>query len=90
MEPTDFPEANINFGPPKGFSESQVRTIRGFRGQVTENSLDGVEVSVVAWKPSEPEIVQMIAGSPIYLTVIGGLPPHSLSTKFPGDVNGPH
>lgn len=83
MEPTTFKEVNHKFGPPEGMEESQVRTIPAYLGQINNGNLDGAPVVTVAWKPSEEELKQLIGGNPIYLTCIGGLPPHYLTTQFP-------
>jgi hypothetical protein len=82
MNPIDFPETNTTFGPPAGMTESQVQPVPAYCGQVRGGSCDGVEAVVVAWRPTREEIEQIAAGSPIYLTMIGGLPPHFLTTSF--------
>lgn len=82
MTPINFPEANVDVGPPKGMDESQVHAVRAFHGAVTEGTLDGSTYLVVAWKPTEREIEDIKVHGIIYLTVLGGLPPHFLSTRF--------
>ena len=82
MSPVDFPESNIVFKGPEGLDETQVRPIRGYLGNVERGSMDGVKLAVVGWEPSEEDLVKMIEGGVIYLTVIGGLPPHYLSMDF--------
>lgn len=82
MEPTIFPEANRRHGPPEGMDESQVRTIPSFVGAVHGGPLDGSVVSVVAWKPSPEELAELQAGAFVYLSVLGGLPPHCMETSF--------
>ena len=74
MKPTDFPESNILFGPPAGMDETQVHTTPAFCGKVHGGNLDGSSVA--------EEIEQIKAGAPIFLTVLGGLPPHFLSLSF--------
>lgn len=82
MTPVEFSEANASFTAPDGLDETQVQSIPGFQGVVERGSLEGLRMIVVAWKPDEAELQQINSGSPIYLTVLGGLPPHFLSTSF--------
>jgi len=82
MIPITFPEANHKFGPPKGYDESQVRTIPAFVGEVNGGSVDGSFQVIVAWKPTKEEVKQLIDGAPIFVTMMGGLAPHALGTSF--------
>jgi hypothetical protein len=82
MEPVTFPQATTIFGPPPGLSESQVRSIPAYVGQVRTGSCDGLPQVVVAWKPTPAEIEAIRNGCPIFLSIIGGLPPHCLTTDF--------
>ena len=82
MTPVDFPEANNVFGPPPDLDETQCNRVKGWAGQAVGGSCDGVFMVVVAWKPSLTELAQLNAGAPIFLSSIGGLPPHFLTTSF--------
>ncbi len=82
MTPVKFPECNCQFRPPPDLDESQCMTIDAFNGQVQGGSLDGVRVIVVAWKPTEAEIEQIKSGDPIYISFVGGLPPHFPAMTF--------
>lgn len=82
MTPIDFPEANRTFGPPKGYTEEQIRSIAAFQGVVLGGSLDGCEVVVVAWRPDDKDLERLNNGGVVYLQVLGGLPPHLLGTDF--------
>lgn len=82
MIPADFPEANASFRAPVDLEESQCATIPAYRGQVVGGSVDGCDLVVVAWRPTHAELTRINLGLPIFLTVIGGLPPHYLSTSF--------
>jgi hypothetical protein len=82
MISVDFPEANMSFGPPPGFAEAQVHTVRAHRCVIQGGSCDGVEMVVTAWRPTEAELAQIAAGAPIFLTFMGGLPPHMVTTSF--------
>lgn len=82
MNPVNFPESNSRFGPPSDLVESQCKTIFAFKGQLTKGSIDGSQVVVTAWKPEPWEIERLKNGGSIFLTCIGGLPPHCITTSF--------
>lgn len=82
MTPTRFAEANTRFGPPSDLVESQCSTIWAYRGVVSGGSVDGCDFVVTAWKPSAEELKQLNAGNPVFLSCIGGLPPHFITTDF--------
>lgn len=82
MTPHTFPEANARFGPPKGLDESQVATIHTWDGVVQRGSLDGVAITITAWRPSDRDLTALLCGAPIFLTFIGGFPPHVVTTSF--------
>lgn len=80
MELIDFPETNAIFSPPKDLS--QCLPVRAFLGNAAGGSLDGMEIIVVAWKPTQLERQAIYDGAPVYLSVLGGLPAHFLTTNF--------
>lgn len=82
MTPIIFHQANTQFKPPPDLHESQCMTIHAYRGQVISGSVDGAMIVVVAWKPNTFELAELVAGKPIFLSCIGGLPPHFLTTDF--------
>jgi hypothetical protein len=82
MTPIKSKEANTQFGPPPGLAESQCMTIPAFVGKVQGGSVDGCDIVVVAWQPSAEELGQLAAGKPIFISMIGGLAPHFLTTDF--------
>lgn len=82
MSPAIFPQANTRFGPPDGFDESQIFTIPGHLREITGGSLDGSLAVIVAWLPDREDLERLSAGQPVYITMIGGLAPHKLSTSF--------
>ena len=82
MTPIKFKEANTRFGPPADLAESQCMTIPAFVGKVHGGSVDGSSIVVVAWQPTAEELGQLAAGKPIYISMIGGLAPHFLTTDF--------
>jgi hypothetical protein len=82
MTPIDFNQSNCTFGPPSDMEESQVRTIPAFRGTVERGSCEGAPVVIVAWLPTPAEREAISEGSPVFLTFLGGLPPHVVTTSF--------
>lgn len=83
MIPVKFTEHNCVFGPPDGFSEEQVKSLYCYDGMVNQGSVDGVEILVTAWIPSQKELEDIIAGRPIFLTTMGRhLFPQMLTTRF--------
>lgn len=82
MTPTFFPEANKPFGPPVGMDESQVQTVHAYIGETTHGNLDGCIFVVTAWQPDAEELRQLMLGNPVFLTCIGGLFPHFITTNF--------
>jgi len=83
MSPAEFPEANQVFGPPQGMDVNQVMPIKAFVGQILGGSCDGMQMVVVAWRPEPEDLVALNDGALVYLAVIGGLPPHAVTTTFP-------
>lgn len=82
MEAINFAEANTQFKAPDDLDESQCRTIPAYTGNIKGGSVDGAQVVVVAWLPNNEELDALMSGEPIYLSCIGGLPPHFLTTDF--------
>jgi hypothetical protein len=82
MTPVDFPEAKMRFRPLPGLAESQCRTIHAFVGKVVGGSVDGADVVVTAWRPSPEELAVLNAGKPLFLSFLGGLPPHFPTVDF--------
>lgn len=82
MTPVDFHEANAKYDAPSGFTKSQVVTIAAYQGYVQGGSLDGYHLTVTAWKPSTEELTELNAGKPVFLSFMGGLPPHFATTRF--------
>lgn len=70
--------------PPEGYSEEQVASTVAFAGQVSGSNMDGADVVIVAWQPSEDELALLLAGSPVFIGFLGGVPPHFVTACFPG------
>lgn len=88
MTPVRFAEANAIFGPPEGMTEHQVRRVPGYIGETLVGSCDGMKLVIVAHLPDERDKAAIAAGAPIFLTMVGGLAPHFLSTNF-AEANNP-
>jgi hypothetical protein len=83
VKPGKLPVATARFSAPDGLDETQVAPIEAFLETVPSgNNLEGASMVVVAWKPSPEEIQDLIDGGQIYLSCLGGLPAHFLTTKF--------
>lgn len=87
MSPTDFPEANTTFGPPRDLEESQCHSIRAYKGVVKGGSCDGTPLTVVAWMPTAEELLALAHGQPLYISFLGGLPPHFPTTHISQALN---
>lgn len=82
MTAAEFPESNAKHGPPVGLDEAHVKTIPSFKGQIVGGVHDGSEMVVVAWRPSAEDLAKLNAGGLVYLSMMGGLCVHFLSTSF--------
>lgn len=83
MIPCDFPESNVVAGVMADYEhESHVRSLRAYVGTMDGGPLDGVDIVVTAWKPTLEELARLNSGAPVFLSCIGGLPPHFLCTTF--------
>ena len=82
MIPDEFEQANRTFSPPPGLTEGQCVPIKVFAGCAEGGSCDGIPIVVAAWKPSEEEIDDILDGRPVFITFVGGLPPHTVTTRF--------
>jgi hypothetical protein len=82
MTPTDFEGSNAKFGPPSDLEETQCGTIPAFVSKVQRGSCEGAALVVTAWKPTPDELRQLNDGNPVFLSCLGGLPPHFLTTNL--------
>ena len=82
MRPVWFQEVNCKFTAPPDMDEVQVRTVDAYRGTIERGSVEGSPVVVVAWKPTPAEAQEIADGKPIFLSILGNLPPHFLTTDF--------
>lgn len=82
MIATDFPGTNRFFGPPPDMDSKQVAVIHAHCGVVDRGSCEGSPMVITAWKPDEQDLRRLNAGEPVFVTFLGGLPPHMLTTNF--------
>ena len=85
MSPTDFPQANATFGAASDLDESQIKSIRCRVGQLNGGPLDGAKQFVVAWQPDAEDLARLQNGGPMYISFLGGMPPHSVVTELDGN-----
>jgi hypothetical protein len=88
MTPVRFPEATRFFGPSPDMTDEQVHVIHAYVGEVPRGSCEGAPIVITAWQPSEAELAALNAGGPVFLTFMGGLPPHFATTSF-AEANNP-
>lgn len=82
MIATEIDPCNCVFRPPPDLDESQCHSITAYRFEIKQGNLDGQEGVAVAWKPDADDIRRISEGGVVYLTMIGGLIPHRLSTTW--------
>lgn len=82
MTPIVFREANKIIGPPTDLDESQCRSIPAYVSHVKGGSVDGALQVVVAWMPNDADRAAIASGGPVFISMIGGLAPHMLTTTF--------
>lgn len=89
MSPIHFPQATTPFKAPEDLDESQVATVHSYVGIIKGGNLDGHPIVVTAWQPNAQDLERINAGGPVFLTTLGGLPPHMLATTFQDATNPP-
>lgn len=96
MTPAVLPQHNAVFTAPPDLDHTQVFSIHAFKGVIPPgytqeilkgevppgSNLDGAPFVVTGWKPSPEELEELNRGGSIYLSCLGGLPAHFLTTDF--------
>lgn len=82
MIASDFPEANGTIKPPTGYAESQVMPLRIFMGEVERGAVEGAKICVSCWRPTVEELAALVSGAPLFISFLGGMPPHYPATNF--------
>ena len=72
MEPANFDEANLTLGPPPGMTETEVQSLRVWRG-VTGNDEAEKQAPVVVscWRVSAEELAEITKTGRVWLHVYG-------------------
>ncbi len=79
MEPTDFDEANITWGPPKDDSLPECVPLRGYRMKI-----DGRDVTISCWRSATfKERLRFLMTGTMWLYTWGHQVPVSLDTSNP-------
>lgn len=81
MEPSNFDGSNAIYGPPRGMSESEVRSIFAYHGPVYD--WPGTNNTVVCWKPRQDEIDEIQRTGQVWIVMMGGLAPHFVTGHKP-------
>ena len=82
MKPIEFEGANKAYISPKNWDDEA----HGKCGDLYtfEGETNGLNVILSAWQPTEEDIARIVAGSPIYLQVVGTvMPPVALTMDYP-------
>jgi hypothetical protein len=84
MMPLEFQGTNVTLLVPNDLiaMKTKARSVRGRILQVAKGPLDGLAVAVVAYKPSPLDISRLLAGEPIYISFLAGVPPHYVSATL--------
>jgi hypothetical protein len=84
MTPIHFKEVNQVIARPKDIGQSQCEDIVGYVGELNDSqcSNDGATVFVVAWKPNEEEMNNLINNGVVFISFLHGIVPHVVGTSF--------
>lgn len=69
MTPQRFPESNITFTKPEGWTEEQCNDIAGFVGNYAGD--ENQPVVITSWRPTPEELVKLNLGEPLWLHLAG-------------------
>lgn len=90
MNPIHFPEANIVYTKPEGWTDDQCGSLSVHRMLIPREPTKGQEegrvdqVMISCWQPSDEEIEEIKEGKPVYLLITAaGQPPVALMTQNP-------
>jgi len=82
MEAIKFSQANSVFKALSDLDESQCFSIHAYQRIIPSGNLDGAHQVIVAWKPSVLDLERINKGEPVFISMLGGLAPHFLTTSF--------
>jgi len=66
MHPIRLADETRYIGPPEGWTENECSFL-----SIYDHEVDGHNVMVSAWMPSQEDIIKINAGEPIYLHIYG-------------------
>lgn len=80
MDPTNFDQSNMIFGPPDGMTEDQCRSLFAFQGSMS----GGTPVVITCWKPTKDDLECINRGGRVWLYIMGDTqPPVIITTENP-------
>lgn len=85
MLPISFPEANIIYKKPEGWTDEQCGDLSVWKGDCPIDDKGNTAPTLIScWQPGKEDIEAIVSGKPIYLYVTSNVqPPVSLSTVNP-------
>ncbi len=85
MLPISFPEANVIYQKPQGWTDEQCSDLHVWKGKVAIDDKGTTHATCIScWQPSKEDIEAVVAGKPVFLFISGNnQPPVSLSTENP-------
>jgi hypothetical protein len=81
----NFPEKNLVYSKPQGWTDEQYSDLDVWKGDVAIDDKGAVATTIIScWQPSKEDIDAIVAGKPIWLFITSEVqPPVSLSTEYP-------
>jgi hypothetical protein len=85
MIPIHFPEANITFTKPEGWTDEQCGNLSVWKGELPLDEHGSTAPTLIScWQPNKEDIEAINEGKPIFLYITGiAQPPVYLSTENP-------
>lgn len=85
MLPVSFPEANMTFQKPQGWTDEQCSDLHVWKGDCPIDDNGTLMPTIISkWQPSKEDIEAITNGEAVYLYITGGsMPPVSLGTENP-------
>jgi hypothetical protein len=81
----NFPEKNLVYQKPEGWTDEQCSDLNVWKGDVAIDDEGNKATTIIScWQPSKEDIEAILAGKPIWLFITSSdQPPVSLSTEYP-------
>lgn len=71
MRSIDFPDANLTLMKPKSMTDEECAPMTAYRGR----DEDGHAYVLSQWMPNKEDLEAINAGRPIFLKILGSVPP---------------